>query len=266
VGAVPIDWDHVRASLDRGANRIGALLRTAPDGNATVKGLEWTVSDLGAHLVTEAQRFARFGEGRSQPLGDVAAINDDELRAVGERDPAVQAGLFLDAHAGFMQLAKSHGGNDPFMWFDVPMEWADAGCVYLGELNVHAIDLARTFGGDTRIAKEDAVNIAYGLLPVLPRFVDQEKARGFNGTFKLALRGAIPLLLEFYEGALSIVPARRGADDKRADCTITADPEAFLLVGYGRSSQWRPILRGKLRASGRKPWLGLKFASLLLNP
>ena len=47
---------------------------------------------------------------------------------------------------------------------------------------------------------------------------------------------------------------------------ITADPVAFLLLGYGRISQWSPILRGKLRAGGRKPWLAMKFATLLASP
>jgi hypothetical protein len=45
----------------------------------------------------------------------------------------------------------------------------------------------------------------------------------------------------------------------RADCWISADPVAFLLVGYGRASQWSQIARGKLLAGGRKPWLGTAF-------
>ncbi len=47
---------------------------------------------------------------------------------------------------------------------------------------------------------------------------------------------------------------------------ISADPVAFLLVGYGRIGQWGQILRGKLVASGRKPWLGLGFGKLLTSP
>ena len=72
------------------------------------------------------------------------------------------------------------------------------------------------------------------------------------------------MLLTFTDGVMSVGRGRREGD--AADCTISADPEAFLLVGYGRSSQWGPILRGKIFASGRKPWLGLKFNSLLVKP
>ena len=52
----------------------------------------------------------------------------------------------------------------------------------------------------------------------------------------------------------------------RADCTITADPVEFLLLGYGRIPQWSPVIRGKLRPGGRKPWLAMKFGTLLSSP
>ena len=52
----------------------------------------------------------------------------------------------------------------------------------------------------------------------------------------------------------------------RPDCVITADPVAFLLVGYGRVGQSGRIWRGKLRAGGRRPWLALRFSSLLIRP
>jgi hypothetical protein len=47
---------------------------------------------------------------------------------------------------------------------------------------------------------------------------------------------------------------------------ITADPVAFLLVGYGRISQWGPILRRQIVAGGRRPWKALRFAMLLTDP
>lgn len=254
----------MRAALDRGANRVAALLRTIPDRDARVKGLEWTVADLGAHLITEAQRFERFGRGETKPLDDVARTNADDIATIAERDPALQAGLFLDEHAKYMTLAKQHEGTDPYVWFDKKLDWAEAAGIYLGELNIHALDLARTQGMKAPITPDDALNIAYGLLPILPDFIDRDRARGFRATYKLALRGGVPLLLTFEDGQMFVSQARREADS--ADCRISADPEAFLLVGYGRTSQWGPILRGKIFASGRKPWLGLKFGSLLVKP
>ena len=56
------------------------------------------------------------------------------------------------------------------------------------------------------------------------------------------------------------------AAGERADCVITADPVVFLLLGYGRITQWPQIIRGRLRAGGRKPWLAMRFSSLLASP
>jgi hypothetical protein len=60
---------------------------------------------------------------------------------------------------------------------------------------------------------------------------------------------------------------RRTADGGGpADCRVSADPVALLLVAYGRTSQWKPVLTGKLVAWGRKPWLGRRFVRFLVVP
>jgi hypothetical protein len=54
--------------------------------------------------------------------------------------------------------------------------------------------------------------------------------------------------------------------DGPADCTIRAEPVAFVLVSYGRMSRWRAAARGRLLASGRKPWRALTFSRSFLRP
>lgn len=56
------------------------------------------------------------------------------------------------------------------------------------------------------------------------------------------------------------------AAGEKADCVITADPVAFLQLAYGRIPPWRPVIGGKMFASGRKPWLAVKFGTLLSSP
>jgi uncharacterized protein (TIGR03083 family) len=260
----PIDWDLVRTQLDHAATAVATRLRQIPDGSAKVPGLEWSASELGAHLVTEARRFERFGKGGGDPFpeGGVADYNAGEIDDVDEVDLQQQAEIFEMDHAVFAEHARQRKADDPFMWFDLPITWAEAGCIYLGELAIHSLDLARVMRRSYKIDRDAAVQISYGLLSILPSFVDKQAARGFTGSFELKLRGAVPVNLSFEDGKLMASLA----DGKRPDCKISADPEAFLLVGYGRISQWGPILRGKLLASGRKPWLGLKFSRLLLNP
>ncbi len=259
---VPIDWTAMLRSLDRAARRVADLLRSAPDGDAKVAGLDWTVSELGAHLINEAGRFERFARGKSEPLGDVAQYNADEIATITERNPAKQADTFLAEHAKYMDFAKQHDGNEASVWFEVELELAEAAGIYLGELSVHAVDIARTIGSKVKIPREDALLVAAGLVTILPGFVDPEATLGFFGSYTLKLRGGPSIVLRFTDGTL-VVEAKNG---ERTDCTINADPEAFLLVGYGRLPQYKPIVTGKLIAAGRKPWLGLKFGSLLVNP
>jgi uncharacterized protein (TIGR03083 family) len=265
VSIAPIDWDLVRTQLDHAATAVATRLRQIPDGSARVPGLDWTASELGAHLVTEARRFERFGKGDGDPFpagGGVADYNANEIAEIGESDLHKQADLFEMDHAVFAEHARQKKGSDPFTWFDLPITWEEAGCIYLGELALHALDLARVMRRDYKIDRDAAIQISYGLLSILPSFVDKKAAEGFTGTFQLKLRGAAPINLIFKNGELSVSLA----NGTKVDCKISADPEAFLLVGYGRVSQWGPILRGKILASGRKPWLGLKFSRLLLNP
>jgi uncharacterized protein (TIGR03083 family) len=263
VSRTSIDWERLRTSLDTRASQVASLLRSAPNGDARISGLEWSVAELGAHLVTEPRRFERFGRGNSQHVDPsaVAAFNATENAQIAESSPNSLADLFEESHASFAKLAAEHAGDDAFVWFDFPTTWAQATAVYLAELVVHGLDLSRTLGRPWNIDPEDALDAAYGLVPILHGFVDTERAAGFTGTFELRLRGGSPLTLAFTNGSLEV--SRNG---RRADCRISADPVAFLLVGYGRQSQWGPILRGKLMAGGRKPWLALRFNSLLLNP
>jgi putative sterol carrier protein len=54
--------------------------------------------------------------------------------------------------------------------------------------------------------------------------------------------------------------------DAPVDTHISADPPTLLLMGYGRIGPVKPALTGKLFAWGRKPWLGMKMATLIRNP
>jgi len=65
------------------------------------------------------------------------------------------------------------------------------------------------------------------------------------------------------DGALVIDPPAPG---RHADCHLSADPWAFLLVLYGRSGPLTPALTGRILVWGRRPWLALTLPSLFLKP
>jgi hypothetical protein len=195
-------------------------------------------------------------------MDDTAALNRTELQAVAEKDPSRQAEVFLAEHASYMAQAAKHQATDPYQWFGTEMEWSEGAGIYLGELCIHTLDLSRLLKQRYKLTRDDALRIISGLVPILPRFPDPKTSANFTGSFELRLRGGPAVFIAFDKGAFSAGPK----NGQRADCVINADPAAFLLVGYGRTSQWGPILRGKLLAAGRKPWLALKFATLLQNP
>jgi hypothetical protein len=101
-------------------------------------------------------------------------------------------------------------------------------------------------------------------MAVAPDYLDPETANGVHLDYELRF-GPTDRYRFAVDGAQATVgPAN--SSDNRPDCVISADPAAFLLVGYGRVGQWSQILRGRLRAGGRRPWLALRFSSLLLRP
>ncbi|MGH3610308.1 MAG: SCP2 sterol-binding domain-containing protein, partial [Pseudonocardiaceae bacterium] len=93
-------------------------------------------------------------------------------------------------------------------------------------------------------------------------FVNAEKAAGLQATYELHLRGGDRIHYMFNDGSLTV----EEPSTRRVDCHISADPAAFFMVFWQRQSQWNAIAKGQLIAWGRKPWLGLKFRSLIRNP
>jgi hypothetical protein len=92
--------------------------------------------------------------------------------------------------------------------------------------------------------------------------VNRAEAAGLQATYDIRLRGHDRLNYIFDDGSLTVEePSAR-----RVDCHISADPTAFFMVFWQRQNQWNAIAKGQLIAWGRKPWLGLKFRSLLRNP
>ncbi|PLS75250.1 MAG: hypothetical protein CYG61_08240 [Actinobacteria bacterium] len=99
--------------------------------------------------------------------------------------------------------------------------------------------------------------------PMLPLALDPVAARGKRVTYDVRVRGGPQFSVRVADGAATVEP---GAPGGTVDCHLSVDPVAFLLVGYGRVSQWGPIAKGAMVAWGRRPWLGLQFKALFVNP
>lgn len=261
-------------ALRGAAERTARMVRTVPDGAARVPGMDWTAAETAAHMVGDLSFFTGFltgqrdardylDEGHGGPTAAErnAAVNTRQLREFPERDMPRLADAIIAAAREFTAVAAGHPDSDRAlvtngMTVTVPVMSA----LLLGEQLIHGLDIARAAGLPWTITAQDSLLALAGALAVVPEYVDQRAAAGRHVSYELRLRGGPGYRLSFDDGTLSVT-----APGPKADCVISADPVAFLLVGYGRTGQWGQIIRGKLIAGGRKPWLALGFAKLLTS-
>lgn len=259
MSVIPIQWEAVRSAADRATKDVATLLRSVVDGTGPVHGLDWNIGEVGAHLVTCATRYTDFARGASSSLDGrtIAQVNEALLDEYTPRDPHVVADD-LERHSATFLAAITEDDSLMSMGGD-GIDRSTAAAIWLGELRLHELDLCRTVGRRWTMPRDEALFVNYSGLALLPRFVNVDAAKGLNASFETRFRGGETATMTFEDGALTVT---RGSAP-RADCRMSADPLASLLVGYGRVSHWRVGLTGKIVVWGKKPWLAFRFNRLL---
>ena len=264
------------ATLDALRNAVcktAELLRRVDNAAAPVPGLTWTAAETAAHMVGDlrdyAQALTRHTNGymthanrpQESPSRLSAVVNARHLSEVPERDLGRLADLLEEATTAYQAAAAS---ADPAADIATPnglvISPPTMTCLLLGEQVIHGLDISRAAKTGWDISPRHALMIIPGVLTVAPQYL-RPSAANTRVSFELRIRGANGYRMAVDHGTAVVT----GAGDK-SDCVITADPVAFLLLGYGRIPQWSPIVRGKLRAGGRRPWLAMKFAKLISSP
>jgi uncharacterized protein (TIGR03083 family) len=260
------------AELRAGTVRTAQLLRAVPDPGVRIPGLQWTIAEAAAHLVGELTDYTRYvtGERKAHGFDDPdqspsqrsAAANVAQLAAYPERDLGTLADALAPAVEGFLTAAAGRSGDEAIPASNgLTMTLPTMIAALLGEQVIHGIDIARASGQKWPISRGDALVVVAGVMAMVPDYVDRKLAAGLHITYELRFRGGSSYRVAIDDGSARVVgPAGP------VDCVISADPVAFLLVGYGRTGQLGAILTGKIVASGRKPWLGLKFGRLITGP
>jgi uncharacterized protein (TIGR03083 family) len=256
----------VRAAVDR----FSAVANGITDAATPVPGSEWTVGELLAHVAWGAETYLSYIDGGAPPAGDLSdmaggslrATNAARLREEPERDPRVLSARAATAMGRFLDLASERDLDELVQWHDRDEPLRASLAVGLGEILLHGYDLAAAAKAPWPLTRHDATLIIRNLAPVLPLLVDRSTTKDLTATYDIRLRGDGHIALAFSDGELAAATAAPA----RADVTISADPVAFLLVAYGRRSQWRAIAAGKLVAWGRRPLLALRLTSYLTTP
>ena len=265
--ALPIDQAHARAALAAAADQVAAMVRSLPDPSRPIPKAAWTVGEAAAHLVTGVRLYTELATGQVSPVTDLGALahfNARGLRAFSERRPDVLADQLRDAARAFLAASADRSGDALVRWHaDHPLDLSALTCLLLGELLIHGHDIATAQATPWPISPDQARLVIAGLTHVLPLFVNAQTAQRVRAGYEIRIRGGGPrFVCRFADGGLDI----EASPAEPVDCRISADPVAFLLVGYGRVGQWGPITRGQMAAWGREPWLAFGFTRLLRNP
>jgi uncharacterized protein (TIGR03083 family) len=254
--------------------RTSRLWRSIDNPNAPTPRLDWTAAETAAHVVGDlrdyTQALTRHVNGymthanppMESPSKLSAKVNARHLEEIPERDLHQLADMLEDAALAYVAVASSADlSADIATPNGLVIAPSTMTCLLLGEQVVHGLDIARSAGVPWPISDDDAHLVIPGVLSIAPEYLRPSRAVGLRVSYELRMRGGRRFRIAVADGAATVTAA-----DERADCVITADPVAFLLLGYGRITQWPQIARGRLRAGGRKPWLAMRFASLLVSP
>lgn len=253
------------AAHERVTDRFTNLLRTASDGTRKVPNLTWTVGETGAHVLMGPRLYPEMLAGVStgwSSLSDGESENARLLAEIPEREPREIADAIDSAALKMREAFASYSGDYATWHGGTRLPPAAMVGMLVGDMLVHGWDIATAIGGTWAIDRSDACLSFAATMPVVPYFVNEEAAQGFSAIYGIQLRQGPTFTLAFTEGRLV-------ADEGRpphADCRMSVDPVANLLTAYGRVPVWRPAIRGKLIAYGRRPWLGPKLSSLLVAP
>ena len=193
--------------------------------------------------------------------GSLAASNAEQLVRERERTISVLRGRAADAFADVIARSDEPQLDDLVPWHGRREPLRSVLAALLGELLMHGRDLAISIGVDWPISKDEAIILLDNIAPLLPVLVDKKATSTLVADIRVIVRGGQPIHLSFDHGSVTA-----GGNPRRFDATVSADPVAFLLVAYGRRSQWRAIAGGGLVAWGRRPWLALKLTSYLVAP
>jgi uncharacterized protein (TIGR03083 family) len=254
--------------------RSADLWRRIDKPDAPAPGLIWTAAETAAHVVGDlrdyTQALTRHANGymthanrpTESPSRLSAKVNARHLEEVPERNLDRLADMLVSSAEAYLNAAAN---ADPSVEISTPNGLVigppTMAALLLGEQLIHGLDISRTANIPWTVSAADAFLVIPGVLSLAPQYLRPQRAAGVHISFELRMRGGASYRMAVENGTAVVTAA-----GEKADCVITADPVAFLLLGYGRISQLSPVLRGQLRPGGRKPWLAMKFGTLLASP
>ncbi len=243
-------WPWLRGELRAAASAFADQLRTVADTSVKVPNLDWSVAQLGRHLVSAPQLYREqhdVGEA-FEPPADWAAFSLAAQAHVTATDGDELADLLV---AEAETLLVPDDPTERRLLYGRETTVGNTAAGMLVECVLHGQDLGRLTGHRPDLDRRQALAGLEQQMALTPVFVDGGKAAKLSGTYGIRLRGGSDFTYRIDDaGSMTI---ERGWPD-HADARLNADPVAFLTSGLGRTSPIVAALTGKIVAYGRRPW------------
>lgn len=257
-----------RLALEETAGRVATMVRALPDLEAPLANSDhWTVREAAIHLSNYGGIYADIAQGMVSPVRalnreNLLVENDMRIADVPETDPANVAALLLESVEILLDGTASLPAEQPVVFHGgTPLDVAGLVSIMLGEHTLHGYDIAQTVGVPWPVDPTHAQLVLYGYAPCFGPIVNPKTAQGLDAGFGIEIRGGVAFTVRFIDGVYGVE-----APGPAVDCTISADPAAFLLVGSGRLDLWSAIALGLLTPGGADPKLALGFPDLFVFP
>lgn len=259
------DRMKVMIAARRATRDFTSLLRSVRDPHRTAIG-HWTIGEVAAHVSHIYGMYPAIVRGEGSPVADhlrLAEYWDTRLAEDRERDPAVAADRIDAAMGEFSEAVDASDWERRVRWhggLEVPI-WC-LPTVLINESDVHGLDIAAAETTRWEMSPGDARAVIHGLMPLLGGYVNVDATRGMKATFALHVRGGPSFFIAVDDGTCttdSVAPPK-------VDCHVSTMPVDYVLIAYGRKSQFAAALTGRVFAWGRRPWLSLRFPSMFHRP
>jgi uncharacterized protein (TIGR03083 family) len=256
------------SALTAATRRLGDLIRPLPDLERPIPDSEWTAREAVAHLVTALDLYTEIVTGTPSPIPactPVVFAEDSRRRIadVSERDPAKLAYLLGDAADRFVGAAAGAAGDAVVTWHagtELPL--AELAGFMVGEVVLHGYDIAVACRQPWPLPADEVALILTAYGPHIGMTVDAEATRDLTAAFRIELRGLVSFVVRFDHGRYSVEPD----GSVPTDCTLSADPAAFLLVTSERMVRWPALALGLYEVGGQRPELAVGFKDLFVFP
>ncbi|MDD4867502.1 MAG: maleylpyruvate isomerase N-terminal domain-containing protein [Mycobacterium sp.] len=268
VALVDTTRDELRERIGRARDRFDRLVRAA-DPHARVPGLDWTVHQVVAHVLSVAHRYQAVAEGREFRRASYAReldeINRAELDAL--MAPIPEIANHLNALAPAMDALFDTCSNERVyeLHCGALADGVTAQTNWLGELVLHGRDVARAIGTPWGIEERDMLLVARGLMQYGegPGYLRAGLPAGIAVCLALKVPHARPYVIHIHDGAAEMRERRR---DDRPDAVLRTPASTLCDVIYQRIGPVTAVRRGLRIVGGRRPWKALKLQSYLERP